>query len=262
MRTGFEGENQWEDKGEGVFVMYCDKDIQEVTIGSEGMDTLACIHVPVIFFDPFEVKVEWANPTFEQAYGVDERFAMWLEDCQQALTSGSPSSAMKVMLEVMQDARASGRSIDLHVSKSTALPFAKTDLPQAWTLHCHAITLSRNSKNQELMTIQAPSLVEPPRDDYEGAQTATDSVIKLIDRAMENSFSEGPVLSDLRQRVLDGRMDEPMDMQQRDSMGGMDWDTSASLAMMMGIPFGRPTGIRKSIDYYKSIHAHTDTDSA
>lgn len=261
MSGRLEPEKEWQEIGAGVSVLVHDKKQREVSIGTEGMDTLSCICVPIMFFDPFEVSVKWMNATFEEAYGAGPQLAAWIEELRgcveptsDTLDSTDPS---RVVLEAIRSARSTGHSIDIYIPKSAPFPFLKTDLSQAWTLHCHAISMQVDGKALNLMTLQAPSLVTPPLAVFDGTETATDRVVALIDRAMDNCPAEVPVLSDLRQRVLDGRMNEPIDSGAAGREDGFHWDTSASLAMMLGIPFAAPDRTRKSIDYYKPLHGYS-----
>lgn len=235
----------WEEKGCGVHVMR--KAHPEVVLGVEGTKALDCIDVPVMFFDPYGTTVEWANSAFVGVYDDDPEFRDWLVACRSAVDVTEDSPLKNVML-ALRNARTAGESIDLFCPKSVVLPFCKTDLPYSWTLHCHPIAFQQEGRSTSLMTIQAPSLTSPPPQVCLDFETATDHVIRLIDRAIENTSSEKRLLMALRERVLTGRMNEPMGTGPTGDDPLFPWDTSASLAMMLGLPFGEPGRDRISMD--------------
>ena len=217
----------WQDAGLGIQVLKR-RTTDIIAFGKNGLSSLNCISMPLALFDPYAVQMVWKNHALQDCLS-ERALQAWLQACRTALRQDEVSP-LKIVLGAMRDIHGTGDSVDIHVSKKIALPFVKKELPHSWTLHCHSVTF----EGRQLVTLQAPSMIEMPVDSPLVAETATDRVIRLIDRALDNSGGDDRVLQDLRQRVRDGRMHEPIFS--TDMPKAYSWDNSASLAIMLGLP--------------------------
>ncbi|KAK9827135.1 hypothetical protein WJX74_007837 [Apatococcus lobatus] len=205
-----------------------------VTVYASGLQALDCISVPLALLDPFDFTMAWMNTALKERFS-EADFATWTAACRAI--DGGGQGPLKDMLEAVRGVSETGGSVDVYMPKRLSIPYVHQEMPYSWTLHCHSVVLDRDDRAQRLVTVQAPSLIEPPRQYPRDSETAMDRVVRLIDRAIDSMDGQSKVFEDLRQRVLDGRMDEPIF--QGDCMDrrmSMSWNTSASLAMMLGLP--------------------------
>ena len=192
----------------------------EVRVDQAVLTALGCLTVPVALFDPVAVRFAWQNDAFSAAV-TPASLAAFLTAGREALAGAEPSVLRAVLLAV-QVARSGGGSVDLATVPGAPLPLA----PFLPTAHCHSVVF----EGARLVTVQAPSLVQEAA---ASSETAADMLMRLIDRMLDEAGRDDPVLQDLRQRVLDDRIHEPIF-----AGGGQQlcWRTSASLAVMLGLP--------------------------
>ncbi len=223
----------WVDVGWGVQLLRR-QGPQRTIISSSGKDALACISVPLALVQPHPFVFVWKNPALEASFS-QEAFASWVATWNSAETD-RPESALSIMLKSIADVCREGGSVDMYIPKSISIPYISQDMPYSWSLHCHAVTLEDDGGRTDLVTMQTPAMIEPPREKPMVSETGVDRVIRLIDRALDNVGGGDALLTDLRQRVLDGRMNEPIFSSGMAVVDQMSWETSASLAMMLGLP--------------------------
>ena len=213
----------WQDCGFGVQLLH--RTSEDMVITLAGLQALECISVPLALFDPFECTVVWMNRAFSSKF-CPEKFDEWTAACKNINTG----CALGVIIQSMQNTCRGGGCMDIHLPKSFILPYLMQTMPYSWTLHCHSVTYLRDDVPRKLVTLQAPAMVEPPREDLQTTETAMDRIIRLIDRTLDSVGGQDGILKDLRQRVLEGRLHEPIFSAHLDLAADMTWESSASLA--------------------------------
>lgn len=207
---------------------------EPVRVFAPGLQALECISVPLALLDPSDYSFVWMNSAMRDRFSPKD-FEEWRAAC--VAVDAAERGPLKTMLDAVKELSGRAGSVDLYVPRRLSIPYIKQDMPYSWTLHCHSVVLDRGDGPRRVVTIQAPSLIEPPKQSPLESETAMDRVIRLIDRALDSAEGQSRVFEDLRQRVLDGRMDEPIFQGDRiDRRMSMSWNTSASLAMMLGLP--------------------------
>ncbi len=222
----------WVDSGWGVHLLRRPGP-QRTVISSSGKQALACISVPLALVQPHPFAFVWKNPALEERFSQVD-FDGWVAGW--AAVQNGEQSPLSVMLQSIVSVCVEGGCVDIFIPKSISIPYIKQQMPYSWSLHCHAVTLVEDGQSRDLVTMQAPAMIEPPREPVRVTETGMDRVIRLIDRALDNVGGEDSLLKDLRQRVLDGRMNEPVFSSSMPVLNQMSWETSASLAMMLGLP--------------------------
>lgn len=207
---------------------------EPITLDESGLRALDAISVPVGLFDPSDFTIVWMNGAMRDGFSAAD-FDTWREACAEV--ERADAGPLKTMLGATRTVLVEGGTVDMYIPKRLAIPYIRREMPFSWTLHCRSVLLERDDRPRRLVTLQAPSLVEPPKHRREDSETAMDEVISLIDRAIDSAGGQSRAFEDLRKRVLDGRMDEPIFRGQ--SIGrtmSMSWNRSAALAMMLGMP--------------------------
>lgn len=201
----------WRDLGSGLRALTHDRS-HEVPLTPISLDAVS---VPVAVVDPGEKRLVSLN---RAAAGLTTAEAMqaWLSECKELASE-------------LAAARSAARSVDLSVPIHMCPPFQRRGLTMSWTLHCHCVQVD----GRRLMTIQAPSAIEPDGlgPSVTGLDTATDCVVRLIDRALDAVGGKDALLVEIRSRVLEGRMSEPLCFDPSE----VTWSTGASLAVMLGL---------------------------
>ncbi len=233
----------WQESEWGVQVLHRPA-VPPIAMTEAGLPALDCIAVPLAIMDPSTCEVVWANATLLEVTTPEELLS-WTGACAAALAAGP--SPLRTVLEAVRRARSEDGSVDVFVPMSADLPTIGSRTPRPWTLHCHSVTLLVQPDARDVVTMQAPSLIEPPWGLPEDSDTATDRVVCIIDRILQGSPRPPAFLHDLRARVLDGRMNEPIFSNPVLADRAFSWETGASLAMMLGLPF-RSAGAREAGD--------------
>ena len=208
----------WQDLGTGVYGFRRHLSTP-VAFGQAGLQALDCISVPLALVDLSTMSAVWKNKPFSDLVGEDLA-RTWAHACQAAEATAQPS-ALKTMIASLREVMANGGCVDFHISRPVL---------GVYTAHCHRVCLD----GREVLTVQTPSFLEPPQNTPNGIETGLDRGIRLIDAALSSTGRPDSLLLDLRQRMLDGRMHEPIFKAQVGA--AMSWNNSASLAIMLGLP--------------------------
>lgn len=224
-------EEKWEDHGGGVQILR--KSAQHVTISALGLQALECISAPLALFDPFANKIAWMNSLFKTKFSRGH-FVKWVEACNRV--GEHETGPLATLIHTIKNVCEDGGSADIYIPKQVSIPYLHHEMPFAWTLHCHSVSLARKGSATRLVTLQIPAMVEPPRQETFPTETTMDRIVGLIDRSIDAHAGRNDLLGTLRQRLLDGRLNEPLFASDLEMSDHMSWDSSASLAMMLGIP--------------------------
>lgn len=214
----------WLPCGEGVQVLR-NGSSQTVPLDEKGLAALNCIHVLFAIIDPWALEVIWKNAALcEKVPG--SRFEDWLR------TSGTHDNVWGALLDEFRRLCSCTGCIDVLVPGDVRLPFLDERVPFPWIVHSQAVTMGGREHTRRLVTFQAPAWVEPPIIQALLDETPTDRVVGMIDNALRTFGRDDVSLKGLRERVLEGRMHEPIFAFPMLQDRVFSWDISASLAMM------------------------------
>ncbi|KAK9844616.1 hypothetical protein WJX74_004725 [Apatococcus lobatus] len=233
----------WAELRHGVFVFLAPADGPAFHVAPDGLSALAALGAPVAFLDPSSNTLCWANDRFARLCGREGLVMDW---------KGSlPFSG--VFLAIVRFLRSRRLSADVCAPLEVILPgMTGADLedskPEHARVHCQAVELelADDAVDRELLSVQFPTFHVPrgrkqdAPESRAGVQTGVGQVLDLIDAAAAYRTDIRGELRDLRRRVLEGRLDEPVGVRDiLDESGLAAWNSSASLAVMLGLDFGR-----------------------
>lgn len=226
-----ERNEDWLHCGEGVQVLR-NETSQTVPLDEKGLAALNCIHVLFAIIDPWALEVIWKNAAMcEKVPG--SRFEDWLK------AAGTHEDLWGALVDEFRRLCTHKGCIDVLVPGDVGLPFLEERVPFPWIVHSQAVTMGGREQVRQLVTFQAPAWVEPPVAQALIDETPTDKVVGMIDNALRTFGRNDASLRSLRERVLEGRMHEPIFAFPMMKDRVFSWDISASLAMM-GMDGGPP----------------------
>lgn len=253
----------WAELREGVHVHLGDPISRTLPVTADGLRVLACLGTPVAFLDPSTRCICWANDRFSRLCGRTGLVTDWA-DCP-------PETGP--LTEIMDYVRVRSLTVDVYAPLRIVLPGLlgadlATESEDMCRLHCQAVRVVSDDEglglgsaalplNRDLLSLQFPTFHVPRHEPGElpagqFVQTGVGQVVALIDSAMAYRSDVREELTDLRRRVLENRLDEPVgapDVLIESGLAG--WKDSASLAVMLGLDFSR----RPSIDVPASREA-------
>lgn len=218
-------------------------------VTSDGLGLLSRLGIPIAFLDPADGSLCWGNDRFSRLCGRAGVVTDW----------GHLRPAAGPLLDILEYVRANNLRADVQACVRTLLPGllsadAEEQGDDAARLHCQAVQMIGNSEdglgspalpyNRDLLSLQFPTFCVPGQrpDEEKGGlgfvQTGAGQVVALIDSALAYRSDARDNLKDLRRRVLENRLDEPVDAPDLlTEVGLSDWRDSASLAVMLGADF-------------------------
>lgn len=218
-------------------------------VTSDGLGLLSRLGVPIAFLDPADGSLCWGNDCFSVLCGRTGVVTDW----------SALRPAAGPVLDILEYVRANNLRADVQASVRTLLPgLLSSDADEqggdAARLHCQAVQMIAGGDeglgsaalpyNRDLLSLQFPTFRVPGQRAEEEAgapgfvQTGAGQVVALIDSALAYRSDARDNLKDLRRRVLESRLDEPVDAPDLlTEVGLSDWRDSASLAVMLGADF-------------------------
>ena len=241
---------------------------QTLPVTAEGLRVLACLGTPVAFMDPATRCICWGNDRFSRLCGRTGLVTDWKET--------RPDEGP--LTQIIDYVRDGALSVDVYAPLRVVLPgLLGTDLAcesdDMCRLHCQAVRVVADEPegigspslplNRDLLSLQFPTFHVPRHEPGEApvepfVQTGTGQVVALIDSVMAYRSDIREDLTDLRRRVLENRLDEPVgarDVLIESGLAG--WKDSASLAVMLGLDFSR----RPSMDMPAPLPRHPSRPS-
>lgn len=211
----------WKDVGVGI-KMCMGPAVPALHLSRQGLCGLEGVGLPVLVIGTEPPELVWRNGVAKDLLPDDE-VRRWVTSCHKAASDTALGRLTSTLRDVVTPT-------DFYLNRLSQLPFA-------WTFHAHPVTLD----GRRLLIVHAPSLLEPPCEEEVPNETAMERVVRMIDRQLMVPGQRGSQLRDLRERVLAGRMQEPMAIDlSRSGDVAFSWDTSASLAVMLGLSLDGP----------------------
>lgn len=238
--------------------LFLDESPRAVITSGGGLTALSCVGTPVALLDPATGSICWGNDRFAQMCGrtgTDEDWAGY-DPTRGTLTT------------VLEYSRARSLTCDLYAPLGMLLPGLldsrlSAEADELARMHCQALCVVSEEEegigsltlplNRDLLSIQYPTFSVPHDDPDQreipganpGIQTGVGQVVALIDATLAYRSDSREDLMDLRRRVLEGRLEEPVGAPEVLAVRGLShWEDCASLAVMLGVDFSR----RGSID--------------
>lgn len=239
----------WVQLRDGIHVHLSEAGERCPVVTSDGLSLLARLGVPIAFLDPADGSLCWGNDCFSRLCGRAGVVTDW----------GALRPSAGPMLDILEYVRANNLRVDVQAPVRLLLPGllsleAAEQGNDVARLHCQAVQMIGEQTegvgsealpyNRDLLSLQFPTFRVPgQREEEEGGasgfvQTGAGQVVALIDAAIAYRSDARDKLKDLRRRVLDNRLDEPVDAPDLlDEVGLSEWRDSASLAVMLGADF-------------------------
>ena len=239
----------WVELRDGLHVYLAEAGDRCPVVTSDGLALLARLGVPVAFLDPADGSLCWGNDRFSRLCGRTGVVTDW----------GGLRPTAGPLLDILEYVRANNLRVDVQSSVRTLLPgLLSTEAAEQGgsvaRLHCQAVQVIVGEedgvgswalpRNRDLLSLQFPTFRVPGQPEEEEeceagfVQTGAGQVVALIDAAIAYRSDARDKLRDLRRRVLENRLDEPVDAPDLlTEVGLSDWRDSAALAVMLGADF-------------------------